>query len=158
MIPRRTATEIAAMRRAGRVVHEMHEVLRTLVRPGVSTAALDAAARDILRRRGARSNFLGYHGFPAVICTSVNDVVLHGIPDETLLAEGDIISIDCGAIVDGWHGDGAITVGVESIGAAAQALIDGAEAALAAGIGAMRDRIRLGSVGGAIDEDRKSVV
>ena len=100
------------MRRAGRVVAEMHEVIRAAVRPGVTTAHLDRIARDVLERRGARSNFLGYHGFPAVICASVNSCVIHGIPDDRPLAEGDLLSIDCGAIVEGWHGDAAFSMGV----------------------------------------------
>src|ERR1700758_2226205 len=98
---RRTPEQIAIMRRAGRVVAEMHASIRAAVRPGVTTAALDRIARDVLDRRGARSNFLNYHGYPAVICTSPNDVIVHGIPGTRRLVEGDIISIDCGAIVEG---------------------------------------------------------
>ena len=97
------------MRRAGRVVAEMHERIREAIRPGVTLLDLDAIGREVIRQRKARSNFLGYHGYPAVICASRNDVVVHGIPGEQVLEEGDIISIDCGAIVDGYHGDAAFT-------------------------------------------------
>src|SRR5579883_2800319 len=103
------------MRRAGIVVAEMHEATRAAARPGVTTAQLDATAREVLERRGARSNFLGYHGFPAVICTSPNNVIVHGIPGSYVLKEGDIISLDCGAIIEGYHGDAAVTVGVGDI-------------------------------------------
>src|SRR5690349_3932570 len=104
---RRKPEEIAKMRLAGKVVAEMHEETRAAVRPGVTTAELDLVARAVLEKRNARSNFLGYHGFPAVICTSPNDMIVHGIPGDYRLEEGDIISIDCGAIIDGWHGDAA---------------------------------------------------
>ncbi|MBW3557792.1 MAG: M24 family metallopeptidase, partial [Actinobacteria bacterium] len=89
---RRSTEELAKMRRAGRVVAEMHEKTRAAVRPGVTTLDLDRIAREVLDRRGARSNFLNYHGFPAVICASPNDMVVHGIPGDYRLEEGDIIS------------------------------------------------------------------
>jgi methionyl aminopeptidase len=138
------------MRRAGRVVAEMHDEIRAALRPGVTTLALDAIAREVLARRGARSNFLGYHGYPAVICTSPNDVVVHGIPDAQQLEEGDIVSIDCGAIVDGYHGDAAFTVGVGGIDAESQRLIDVTRAALDAGIAELRAGARLGDLGAAV--------
>ncbi len=138
------------MRRAGRVVAEMHDAIRAAVRPGVTTAELDMVAREVLARRGATSNFLGYHGFPAVICTSVNDVVIHGIPGPRLLEEGDIIGVDCGAIVDGWHGDAAFSVGVGAISPEAQRLIAGAEEALARAIEQMRPGRHLGDIGHAV--------
>ena len=100
------------MRQAGRVVAEMHEVCTRAAKPGATTADLDAAAREVLDRRGARSNFLGYHGFPAVACISPNEVIVHGIPGDAVLEDGDIVSIDCGAIIEGWHADAAITVPV----------------------------------------------
>src|SRR6476660_9078946 len=98
---RRNPDEIAKMRKAGRVVAEMHECTREAARPGVTTLEIDKVAREVLERRGARSNFLNYHGFPAVICTSPNEVIVHGIPDDRVIDEGDIVSVDCGAIVEG---------------------------------------------------------
>ena len=140
------------MRVAGRVVAEMHAAIRGLAAPGVSTAALDAAARAVIDRRGAQASFLGYHGYPAVICASVNDEVIHGIPGERVLLDGDVLSVDCGAIVDGWHGDAAFTMGIGTVSATARQLIDTAEAALAAGIDSARVGLRLGDVGAAIGE------
>lgn len=141
------------MRRAGRVVAEMHEEIRKAIRPGVATAQLDQIGREVLDRRGAKSNFLNYHGYPAVICASPNDVIVHGIPStEVVLREGDIISIDCGAIVDGWHGDAAFTAPVGDVSAEVTALIQTAEASLAAGIAQLVDGRRLGDVGHAVQE------
>ncbi len=146
----RTKSELRKMRAAGRVVAEMHERIRAAVRPGVTTAELDAIGRAVIDERGATSNFLGYHGFPAVICASPNDVIVHGIPGEVVLAEGDIISIDCGAVVDGWHGDAAFTMGVGEIAPEAARLLEVTEASLAAGIAAMVPGNRLGDIGAAV--------
>jgi methionyl aminopeptidase len=139
------------MRAAGRVVAEMHEAIRGAAAPGITTLQLDRVARDVLARRSAASNFLGYHGFPAVICASVNDEIVHGIPNERALREGDIVSIDCGAIVNGWHGDAAFTMGVGTIDSSAQRLIDAADAALVAAVDAMRAGGHLGDVGAAVE-------
>jgi methionyl aminopeptidase len=147
---RRSSDDIAAMRKAGRVVAEIHAVTRSAVRPGITTAHLDQLARDVLERRGATSNFLGYHGYPAVICTSPNEVIVHGIPGDVVLHEGDIIAIDCGAVVDGWHGDAAFTMGVGTIDAEAQRLIDVTGASLDAAIAELCDGQRLGDVGHAV--------
>jgi methionyl aminopeptidase len=140
------------MRKAGRVVAEMHERIRVAVRPGVTTAALDAVGRDVLDRRGARSNFLGYGHppFPGVICASPNDVIVHGIPGPRVLHEGDIISIDCGAIIEGWHGDAAFTMGVGTIEPEAARLIDVTEQSLAAAIEAMQPGGRLSDIGASV--------
>ena len=97
---RRSADELNKMRKAGKVVAEMHEATRAAVKPGVTLLQLNEIAAEVIAKRGARSNFLNYHGFPAVICTSPNNMIVHGIPDDTKLREGDIISIDCGAIIE----------------------------------------------------------
>jgi methionyl aminopeptidase len=147
---RRSRSDIAKMRKAGRVVAEMHERIRRAIAPGVSTAELDQVARAVLEKRGAMSNFLGYHGFPAVICASPNDTIVHGIPDGYRLREGDIISIDCGAVVDGWHGDAAYTIGVGEISDEAARLIEVTEKALHAGIAQLTGGNRMGDVGHAV--------
>ena len=113
------------MRAAGVVVARTLRVLADAARPGVSTAELDAIAEREIRGAGAEPSFLGYYGYPAVICTSVNEEIVHGIPSpERRLEAGDMISIDCGAIVDGWHGDAAISLGVGEIDPADQAMLD----------------------------------
>jgi methionyl aminopeptidase len=148
---RRSTDEIRTMRRAGRVVAEMHDRIRSALRPGVTTLQLDWIGREVLERRDAGSNFLGYHGYPAVICASPNDVVVHGIPDGRVLDDGDIVSIDCGAIVDGYHGDAAFTAGVGTIDAEAERLVDVTRRALEVGIAELRPGGRLGDLGAAIE-------
>jgi methionyl aminopeptidase len=149
---RRSSDELDKMRRAGKVVAEMHEVTRAAIRPGVTTAELNEVAAQVLARRGARSNFLNYHGFPAVICTSPNDMIVHGIPDGYTLKEGDIISVDCGAIVEGYHGDAAYTAGVGEISPAATRLLEVTERALWAGIDELVIGQRLHEVGRAVQD------
>jgi methionyl aminopeptidase len=149
VVTRKSEAQIAIMRRAGRVVAEMHEAARTLARPGTTTAAIDRACRDVLERRGARSNFLGYHGFPAVACISVNEEVVHGIPGPRRLRDGDLVSVDCGAIIDGWHADAAITVGVGSVSADDERLMAVAQEALAASIEQCHEGRTLGDLGAA---------
>jgi methionyl aminopeptidase len=122
------------MRQAGRVVAEMLEACAAAARPGITTNDLDKVAREVLARRKAKSNFLNYHGYPAVICTSPNNVIVHGIPGNYRLEDGDIISIDCGAIIDGWHGDAARTIPVGEISEDARKLIQVTEDSLWAGI------------------------
>ncbi|MCL5066854.1 MAG: M24 family metallopeptidase, partial [Thaumarchaeota archaeon] len=112
------------MRKAGKVVVEIKERTMDMVRPGITTLELDQVSREVLEKRGAKSNFLNYHGFPATICTSPNSMIVHGIPGSYMLEEGDIISIDCGAIIDGYHGDSAYTMGVGKISKVAQHLLD----------------------------------
>lgn len=150
---RKPPEALAKMRKAGRVVAEMHAEIREAIRPGVSTWELDRIGREVLDRRGARSNFLGYGHppFTGVICASPNDVIVHGVPSKSVvLEEGDIISIDCGAIVDGWHGDAAFTAGVGQIDPQAQRLIDVAWQSLDAAIAAMVDGGRLSDIGHAV--------
>lgn len=115
MVEIKTPEQIAKMREAGLVVAAIHAATREAAVPGATTKDLDEVARKVIAEHGAKSNFLGYGGFPATICTSVNEVVVHGIPDEkTVLKDGDVISIDAGAIIDGWHGDAAFTAFVGS--------------------------------------------
>jgi methionyl aminopeptidase len=147
VITRKSAAQIAIMRRAGTVVAEMHEVCVRAARPGATTADLDRAAHEVLDRRGAQSNFLNYHGFPAVACISPNEVIVHGIPGERVLVEGDIVSIDCGAIIEGWHADAAVTVPVGEIDDESKRLIDITRRALQASIDATVAGNRLGDVG-----------
>ncbi|HEX2038297.1 MAG TPA: type I methionyl aminopeptidase [Acidimicrobiales bacterium] len=147
---RRSHAELAKMRKAGQVVAEMHERCREAAKPGVTTAALDRVAREVLDRRGARSNFLGYHGYPAVICTSPNDVVVHGIPGSYVLQEGDILSIDCGAIVEGYHGDAAFTMAIGEVSKEATRLIDVTERSLWKAIDEMVEGNRLSDIGHAV--------
>jgi methionyl aminopeptidase len=149
---RRSKDELTVMRRAGRVVAEMHAEIRDAIRPGVTTAELDRVARDVLDRRGARSNFLnyGHPPFPGVICSSPNDMIVHGIPGPYRLKEGDIISIDCGAIVDGYHGDAAFTAPVGQVTEEAARLMKVTEESLFAGIEAMVDGNRISDIGHAV--------
>lgn len=149
---RRSHEEIAKMRKAGRVVAEMHEKTREKARPGVTTLELDLVARKVLGERGAKSNFLNYHGFPAVICTSPNDMIVHGIPGLYRLREGDILSIDCGAIVEGYHGDAAFTMAIGEVTPEAAKLIEVTERSLWAGIERMHEGRRLHEVGHAVQE------
>ncbi|MDE3193333.1 MAG: type I methionyl aminopeptidase [Chloroflexota bacterium] len=138
------------MRRAGAVVAEMLERCSAAVRPGITTADLDKIGADVIRERGAASSFLGYYGYPATICASVNDEIVHGIPGRRKLREGDIVGIDVGAIVDGWHADAAVTVPVGKVKPEAAKLIRVTEEALRRGIAAARPGARLGDVGAAV--------
>jgi methionyl aminopeptidase len=145
--------QIALMRVAGLVVARALREMRAAVAPGVSTADLDAIARDVLADEGASSSFLGYHGdYPAVICASVNQNVVHGIPSaQEKLAEGDLISIDFGAIVDGWHGDAAVSVPVGQVSPEVRALSDTCERALWDGLAAARAGGRLSDISHAVE-------
>ncbi len=139
------------MRVAGRVVAETLAEVTAAVADGVTTADLDRIAEAAIRARGGTPSFLGYHGYPASICVSVNDEVVHGIPGQRVLREGDLVSIDCGAIVDGWHGDSAVTVGVGHIAQDLQALSEVTERSMWAGLGAARAGARIGDIGHAIE-------
>jgi len=151
VVLRKTPAQIAHMRKAGRVVAEMHEECIRAAKPGGTTADLDRVARDVLERRNARSNFLGYHGFPAVACISPNEVVVHGIPNARRLEDGDIVSIDCGAIIEGWHADAAVTVPVGEIDETSQHLIDVTRMSLEAAIAEVQIDRRIGDVGAACE-------
>jgi len=143
--------EVAKMREAGLVVGSALELLRDAVAPGVSTADLDALAEKHIRGAGGLPSFKGYNGFPATICASVNDEIVHGIPGKRVLRDGDIISIDCGAIVDGWHGDAAITVPVGEVAPELHTLMRVCEEALWRGLAAARLGGRLTDISHAIE-------
>jgi len=152
VITRKSPEQIALMRRAGKVVAEMHEECTRAAKPGATTADVDAVARDVIDRRGARSNFLNYHGFPAVVCTSPNNVIVHGIPsDDVVLEDGDILSIDCGAIIEGWHADAAVTVPIGDVDDGSKRLIEVTRASLEAAIDHVVEGQRLGDVGAAVE-------
>jgi methionyl aminopeptidase len=140
------------MRQAGLVVARALRAMSDAAAPGVSTLDLDAIARDVLSEAGAMSSFLGYHGYPAVICASVNDRVVHGIPTaEEKLRDGDMISVDFGAIVDGWHGDSAVTILVGDVAPEARALSVACEAAMWDGLAAARSGNRLTDISHAVE-------
>lgn len=147
--------QLLLMRRAGLLTGETLAVLRDAVRPGMTTKQLDALAEEHIRDGGGVPSFLGYHGFTGTICASVNDEIVHGIPGSRVLREGDLLSIDCGAIVEGWHGDAAISliVGGREAGRAEDlALVDATEAAMWAGIAALRVGASLYAVGAAVED------
>jgi methionyl aminopeptidase len=163
MVVLKSDKELALMRRAGRIVAEVLALLRQQIEPGVTTAQLGALADKEIRKRDAVPSFLNYPNnvpggkpFPATICASVNDELVHGIPDERPLREGDIVSIDCGAIYQGYHGDSAITVPVGRITPEAQALLDATRESLYLGIAQARLGKRLGDVTSAIQRHVES--
>jgi len=148
----KTPAQIALMHAAGQVVARTLAALADAVRPGATTAELDAIAEREIRAAGAVPSFLGYFGYPASICASVNEQVVHGIPSPgQRLQAGDIISIDCGAILDGWHGDAAVSIAVGEIDPADQALLDACEASMWAGIAQAVAGRRLGDISHAIE-------
>jgi methionyl aminopeptidase len=147
----KSPAEIAVMREAGLVVARTLAMLRAEVRPGVTTGELDRLAEEHIRASGAVPSFKGYLDYPASICTSVNDEVVHGIPGARELREGDLISIDCGAIVDGWHGDAAITVGVGEVTPELAELARVCDEALWRGLAACQVGARLGDVSAAVE-------
>jgi methionyl aminopeptidase len=149
----KSAAQIDVMRAAGLVVAETLDLLRRSVRPGLPTLELDRIAEDSIRSAGAVPSFLGYAQppFPACICVSVNDEVVHGIPGPRVLTEGDIVSIDCGAIVDGWHGDAALTVPVGDVSPAAAELMAVTEGSLWRGLAAAALGGRVGDISAAVE-------
>ncbi|MGQ0839157.1 type I methionyl aminopeptidase [Actinokineospora sp.] len=152
MIEIKTPAQLDAMRAAGLVVAKTLATLSAAVRPGVSTGELDELAEQTIRDAGAVPSFKGYHGFPASICASVNEQIVHGIPAKSqVLADGDMISIDCGAILDDWHGDSAVTLFVGTVADPDQALSDATHASMLAGIAAIVPGARLTDVSHAIE-------
>lgn len=150
MVILRTPAEIEQMRRAGSLVGQVLEKLREHVAPGVSTRELDAIAENMIRSRGGVPSFKGYRGYPASICASVNNEIIHGIPGDRMLVDGDIVSIDCGAMLGGYHGDAAMTFPVGDVSAEAEKLMTVTREALNAGIAMARLKMRLGDIGNAI--------
>ncbi|GAA1887382.1 type I methionyl aminopeptidase [Williamsia serinedens] len=156
-VPFRTAGELDAMAAAGAVVGAALVAVRDAAKAGVSTLELDEVAESVIRGAGAVPSFKGYHGFPGSICSSVNDVVVHGIPSaDVVLAEGDLVSIDCGAILDGWHGDSAWTFGVGELSAADAELSAATRESMEAGIAAMLPDNRLTDVSHAIEAETRA--
>jgi methionyl aminopeptidase len=154
-IETKTPDQILRMRKAGLVVGQTLQLMAQTVRPGITTKQLDELAEEHIRGCGATPSFLGYHGFTGSLCTSVNDEVVHGIPGPRVLAEGDLISIDCGAIVDGWHGDAAISVIVGGRDAGRPEdldLIDATEDSMWAGIAALAVGESLYAVGAGVED------
>lgn len=147
----KSAREVARMRAAGLVVAEVLALMRERVQPGITTRELDRLAHDLITRRGGVPSFLGYQGFPASICASVNEEIVHGIPGDRVLAEGDIISVDVGVILDGYHGDAAITLPVGRVSPEAERLIAATEGAFHAGAAQAVAGQRLGDIGAAIE-------
>jgi methionyl aminopeptidase len=147
----KNAEEIAKMRRAGVLVAKTIAEVRDAVKPGVSTAELDEIAERVIRSAGATPSFKGYRDFPASICTSINSEIVHGIPSpKRILAAGDLFKLDCGAIVEGFHADSAVTIPVGEPSPEANKLIETTERALWAGIESLRAGSRLGDVGNAV--------
>lgn len=151
MIQYKTAEQVAKMRAAGLVVGQTLQALREAVAPGVTTGDLDALAEERIRAAGAVPSFKGYHGFPATICASVNDEIVHGIPGGRVLREGDVLSIDCGAILEGWHGDSAVTVPVGEVTDAERELIRVTEQSMWRGIAAAHLGGTVADIGAAIE-------
>jgi methionyl aminopeptidase len=156
-IEMKTPAQLALMREAGLVVAEMLRATSAAAEPGISTGELDAIAVRVLKDAGATPSFLGYHGYPATICTSVNGEIVHGIPDDRVkLAAGDVLSIDAGAIVEGWHGDAAVTIAIGQVSDGARVLMAACELALWRGIAAAISGARLTDVSHAIEVSARS--
>jgi methionyl aminopeptidase len=147
----KTLDQLKTMRRAGLLVRSTLELIKSQIKPGITTSALDAVAEAHIKRGGGTSNFKGYHGFPATICVSLNDEIVHGIPGDRMIVPGDVVSIDCGAIIDGWHGDAAFSVVVEPIDSATQKMLDVCEESMWVGIAAGIAGARLSDIGHAIE-------
>jgi len=151
MIFLKSSSELDALERANRLVHRVLRAVRAAAAPGVSTGELDELAEETIRQHGGTPAFKGYRGFPATLCTSINDVIVHGIPSRTTrLAEGDVLSVDCGVLLDGFYGDAATTFGIGRVAADAVRLMDTARKCLDDGVAAVAPGGRLGDVGAAV--------
>jgi methionyl aminopeptidase len=151
VIIRKTEKDLEKMRRAGRALAEVHQELAKAIVPGARIRDLDTLADELIRERGAVPSFLGYRGYPGRICASPNEVIVHGIPDDRLLVEGDILSVDVGLILHGWHADSAVTYGVGTISTEAERLLEVTEASLEAGIAECRAGAHLSDISHAIE-------
>lgn len=152
MISVKNAQQIEKMRTAGRLLYDVLTALRALVVPGATTSQINIAAHRMITDAGASPSFLGYNGFPASLCTSVNDVVVHGIPNNTPLVEGDILGVDCGLVLNGWQADSAFTAGVGTISQEAQRLVSETEECFWVGASAARKGARIGDIGFAVQQ------
>ena len=148
----KTLDQLKTMRKAGLLVRSTLDLVRANIKAGITTSALDAIAEANIKRGGGISNFKGYHGYPATICVSVNEEIVHGIPGDRMIMPGDIVSIDCGAIVDGWHGDAAFSVIVDPIDDERQTMLDVCEESMWVGIVAGKLGSRLSDIGHAIEK------
>jgi methionyl aminopeptidase len=152
----KTLDQLKTMRRAGLLVGQTLELLKSSIKVGMRTDALDAIAAANIKRGGGTSNFKGYHGFPATICVSINNEIVHGIPGDRVIEDGDVVSIDCGAIIDGWHGDAAFSIGVGNVDPGDQKLMDVCEESMWRGIAAGSVGAKLSNIGEAIEKYIKS--
>ena len=156
MIHLKSPAEIEKMRKSNRLVAQVHQLLREKIRPGVTTLDLDRLAEDLIRKNGAKPAFKGYKGFPGTICASVNEEVVHGIPSDRILEEGDIVSVDVGALLDGYYGDAAVTLPVGEISDEARQLLNVTEESLYQAITKMREGNRLGDVSSSVQQYAES--
>ena len=143
--------QLKTMRRAGLLVRSTLDLIKSQIKAGITTSALDAIAEANIKRGGGTSNFKGYHGFPATICVSINDEIVHGIPSERMIMPGDIVSVDCGAIVDGWHGDAAFSVMVEPTNQDSLKMLNVCEESMWVGISTGAAGAKLSDIGHAIE-------
>lgn len=153
MITIKSRKEFERMAVAGQTVAVVLATVKQAAAPDVSLQELDSIAAEVIRSRGCTPSFLGYHGYPASICTSPNNVIVHGIPSDYRLVDGDVLSVDAGAIFEGFHGDAAITFPIGDVSAETQLLIDTTEQALAAGIAQVKAGARLGDIGHAVESE-----
>jgi len=144
--------QLKVMRRAGLLVGQTLQLLRENIKAGMTTDALDAIAAANIKRGGGTSNFLGYHGYPKTICVSINEEIVHGIPGPRIINEGDVVSIDCGAIIDGWHGDAAFSIGIGAVDPQDQKLMQTCEESMWVGIAAGKNGGKLSDIGNAIEK------
>lgn len=147
----KSKVELAKMRESGRIVGEILAAVTAMIKPGVTPLELDEFAEGHIRGRGAKPSFKGYHGFPKSLCISVNEEVVHGIPGRRPLVDGDVVTVDCGAILDGWHGDAARTYAVGAVEPESLELLRVCEGALMAGVAEMRPSRKLGDVSRAVE-------